>query len=133
MKFIKFLFLFILSSCLFLGTAFSAYAQENELVKPITTKTDTIIQKPSKNANLQSEVKYNAEDSIRIDKKNSIIYLYGKARIIYTDFELDADYIRYDQKTIPFLPKANLISRLIDIKADQFLNKAATSPSPPIL
>ncbi|MEO8795628.1 MAG: putative LPS assembly protein LptD, partial [Daejeonella sp.] len=47
---------------------------------------------------LKSQVKYSAEDSIRFDHINNVVYLYGKGRIIYDDFELDADYIRLDQK-----------------------------------
>lgn len=47
---------------------------------------------------LSSKVKYTAEDSIRFDRANNVVYLYGKARIISEDVELDADYIRLDQK-----------------------------------
>ncbi len=59
-----------------------------------TTKVDTVDQKIT---SIDSKVKYTAEDSIRFDRAKNIVYLYGKARIIYNDFELDADYIRLDQ------------------------------------
>jgi lipopolysaccharide assembly outer membrane protein LptD (OstA) len=47
---------------------------------------------------LQSEVKAHAEDSTRVDNVHDILYLYGKARVTYEDFELDADYIMVDRK-----------------------------------
>ncbi|MBE7174937.1 MAG: LPS-assembly protein LptD [Mucilaginibacter polytrichastri] len=48
---------------------------------------------------MNSKVEYKADDSIRIDRVNNMVYLYGKARVTYDDFELDADFIRLDQKT----------------------------------
>jgi lipopolysaccharide assembly outer membrane protein LptD (OstA) len=39
-----------------------------------------------------------AEDSSYFDHEHEINYLYGKARVTYGDFSLDADYIRIDQK-----------------------------------
>lgn len=45
------------------------------------------------------KIEYSAEDSTKYSKDNSIIYLYGKARVIYNLFELDADYIQYNSKT----------------------------------
>jgi hypothetical protein len=47
---------------------------------------------------LHSEVKSHAEDSTIVDQVHEITYLYGSARVTYEDFELDADYIRVDQK-----------------------------------
>ena len=43
---------------------------------------------------MDTEVKYTAEDSIIMVKDSNIVYMYGQARIKYGDFELDADYIR---------------------------------------
>jgi hypothetical protein len=51
-----------------------------------------------KNGGIQSEVKAVAEDSTIVDNEHDILYLYGRARVTYEDFELDADYIRVDQK-----------------------------------
>lgn len=62
--------------------------------KQDTTKTDTLKTKGGLNAT----VKYAAEDSIRIDELNNIVYLYGRARITYEDAAIDADYIKLDQK-----------------------------------
>lgn len=44
------------------------------------------------------KIEYSAIDSIKHSKDNNITYLYGKARVIYQSFELDADYIQYDLK-----------------------------------
>jgi len=45
------------------------------------------------------KIEYSAVDSTKFSKDKSVIYLYGKARVIYQSFELDADYISYDSKT----------------------------------
>lgn len=64
-------------------------------IKSAAGKTDTT----KKNAeSLKSEVISHAEDSVVTDQVHQITYLYGKARVKYEDFELDADYIRLDQK-----------------------------------
>lgn len=69
-------------------------APDNKGVTKPIVKTDT-----SKNkGGLQSQVKAVAEDSTIADHVHDILYLYGKARVTYEDFELDADYIRVDQK-----------------------------------
>ena len=47
---------------------------------------------------LKSIVNAHADDSTRYDDARQISYLYGKARVTYEDFELDADYIRVDYK-----------------------------------
>jgi lipopolysaccharide assembly outer membrane protein LptD (OstA) len=39
-----------------------------------------------------------AADSSYFDQDNKIYYLWGKAHVVYEDFELNADYIRVDQK-----------------------------------
>ncbi len=80
--------------------------KDRKLIKGKKTKTTSAIKNSAgttdttiKKANgLQSEVKTHAEDSIRVDRAHEITYLYGRARVTYEDFELDADYIRVDQK-----------------------------------
>jgi hypothetical protein len=47
-------------------------------------------------ADLESELHVVAEDSTIY--VGDVVYLYGKARVTYVDFELDADYIRVDKK-----------------------------------
>lgn len=59
-----------------------------------TAKNDTT----PKNQKLESEAKATANDSTYIDNVNNIMYLYGQARVTYQDFQLDADFIRYDKK-----------------------------------
>ncbi|MBB3970938.1 putative LPS assembly protein LptD [Mucilaginibacter phyllosphaerae] len=61
---------------------------------PLTAKRDTT---PSAGG-LKSVVKAVAEDSSYVDNENKISYWYGKARVTYEDFELDAEYIRVDEK-----------------------------------
>ena len=66
----------------------------NNPVNNASSPTDT-----GKNKNgLKSMVTARAEDSTRYDDARQILYLYGRARVTYEDFELDADYIRVDQK-----------------------------------
>jgi LptD protein len=73
---------------------------KNAVVKNDTTK---------KNSNgIQSEVKSHAEDSTIVDQVHEITYLYGKARVTYEDFELDADYIRVDKKNHLMFAKGSI-------------------------
>ena len=57
---------------------------------------------------MASEVKSHAEDSVITDKEHDITYLYGRARVTYEDFELDADYIRVDQKNHLLFAKGSI-------------------------
>lgn len=57
---------------------------------------------------LQSEVTTHAEDSIKYSTDHQIIYLYGRARVTYEDIELDADYIRVDQKSHLLFAKGSI-------------------------
>ena len=68
--------------------------KNSKAITPIKPAADTT----KKTGELQSEVKSHAEDSTIVDQEHEITYLYGKARVTYEDFELDADYIRVDQK-----------------------------------
>ncbi len=61
----------------------------------LRSKSDTT-SKPKNGLN--STVKYGAADSIVQDYPNSVVYLYGRARITYEDAAIDADYIKLDQK-----------------------------------
>lgn len=61
-----------------------------------SVRTDTTLKKSS--TGLNSEIQYTAEDSIRFSIDGNTIYLFGNGRIAYEDLELDADYIRIDQK-----------------------------------
>ncbi len=115
MKLKKGLFLFILFNCFYLGANSSLFAQKKPTAKFPSVKVDTIKQSKSKSAKLDAGVKYTAEDSIRFDKINGIVYLYGRAQVNYTDFELDADYIRLDQKNSTVFAKG-----VFDVKANRY-------------
>lgn len=62
-----------------------------------TLQTDSI-KKNSNNNRLNDQIIATAEDSTLYDAINNIIYLYGKARVVYGDKEVDAGFIRLDQK-----------------------------------
>lgn len=69
---------------------------------PVTAKpADTIVKKkgsPADLNNIDDEITMSDEDSTVNDLEHQLHYLYGNARITYGDFELDADYIRIDDK-----------------------------------
>lgn len=99
MKFIKSFFRYSVSSAFFFLLAIPVYSQQ-PVLKPAPVKRDTVPVPGTSptGGGFTSKVSYTAEDSIRFDHINNIVYLYGKARIMYNDFQLDADYIRLDQK-----------------------------------
>src|ERR1700748_785798 len=63
--------------------------------KAAANKNDTTKKQKS---GLNSIVTAHAEDSTRYDDVHQILYLYGQARVGYEDVNLDADYIRVDEK-----------------------------------
>lgn len=63
--------------------------------KPDALAGDTT--KISKDA-LEAEVLYSAEDSIRFEVDSQMVYLFGKAKVNYTDVELKANYIELSLK-----------------------------------
>ncbi|UOE52037.1 LPS-assembly protein LptD [Mucilaginibacter sp. SMC90] len=65
--------------------------------KPVSSLPANDTTKKNKGG-IQSEIKATAEDSTHSDREHQINYFYGKARVTYEDFELDADYIRVDEK-----------------------------------
>jgi len=86
--------------------------------KQPTKSTSAASDTTKKKDGLQSEVKSHAEDSTIVDQVHEITYLYGKARVTYEDFELDADYIRVDQKNHLLFAKG-----MIDPVTHQYLGK----------
>lgn len=70
----------------------------NKSGKTPATKTTTAAKDTTKGG-LKSIVTAHAEDSTRYDDARQISYLYGRARVTYEDFELDADYIQVNYKT----------------------------------
>jgi len=80
------------------ATAFSKFnsfqvPQQTDSSKLDTTKNNVTITQQG-----DSKIEYSAEDSTKYSKDGNVIHLYGKARVIYQTFELDAEYIRYDSK-----------------------------------
>lgn len=69
-----------------------------QVLQQDTTKTDTTKNGVKNNVSTDSNIEYSAQDSINYSQDGAIVYLYGKARVIYQTFELDADYISYDSK-----------------------------------
>lgn len=63
-----------------------------------TTKK-MVMQTNPKDTTGSEKVQYGARDSVVLSKDSSIVHLYGKARVLYQDIELDADYIRFDNNT----------------------------------
>ncbi|NQV76110.1 MAG: hypothetical protein HQ491_08670, partial [Bacteroidetes bacterium] len=109
MKFIKPIFIvFSLVTLITIAINGSVYAQRPVLrpdtavrkttLSSDTIKLDTVTKKSTASGAFTSKVTYSAEDSIKADITNNIVYLYGKAHVKYEDFELEADYIRLDQK-----------------------------------
>ncbi|WCT09953.1 putative LPS assembly protein LptD [Mucilaginibacter jinjuensis] len=76
--------------------------------KPVSAAKDT---SSKSNSRLESMVKWSAEDSTYTDNDHNIMYLYGKARVTYEDFELDADFIRVDQKNHQIFAKGRIDPR----------------------
>jgi LptD protein len=142
LKFIKLFFLLQIISTVNVIAATHNYSIFNLRASADTTKRDTTKSKPTKgNKNttdpktkrttnvkndttkknqggLKSEVTSHAEDSVVTDQEHQITYLYGKARVKYEDFELDADYIRLDQKNHLMFARGS-----IDPKTKQYINR----------
>lgn len=107
MKFIRLIFIYFFTIALLpIGFRHPAYAQDTVLrrdnanrdttLRVPLIKADTVTKKSNKGG-LTSKVNYSAQDSMIFDISTKIVFLYGKGRVIYEDFELDADFIRLDQ------------------------------------
>lgn len=77
----------------------SSAGKKNVPAKGSKTATAAKDTSSKSKGNLENLVKWTAEDSSYVDKEHNIMYLYGRARVTYEDFEVDADYIRVNQKT----------------------------------
>ncbi|HCN82130.1 MAG TPA: hypothetical protein DIT07_00695 [Sphingobacteriaceae bacterium] len=111
MKFIKGFFIHYLFSGILLIISSNAFAQRIISPKDTTTRsqliqTDSLTKKSASSSGLNSKVSYKG-DTVFLDFKTNIRYLIGKARVIYGDFELDADYIRLDQNTNEIFAKGS--------------------------
>ncbi len=72
---------------------FQTKPQQIDSPKRDTTK------KVMKKSSLDSKLEYYAKDSAVVDRKNEVQYLYGGARVKYEGLELDAEFIRFDNKS----------------------------------
>ena len=79
------------------ANAFSHFSLQ-QIIQQDTTKKDTTKKTSKNNSSIDQKVEYKAEDSVKMSADKSIVYLYGNARVVYGDFELDAAYIKYDKK-----------------------------------
>jgi lipopolysaccharide assembly outer membrane protein LptD (OstA) len=82
------------------ASAFSSFSFQQVVKTQDSAKKDTtkIVKKMTKST-LDEKLEYSARDSVNLDRKNKVTHLYGDARVIYEEFQLDAAYIRYDMKT----------------------------------
>ncbi len=62
----------------------------------VTNAQDTVLVADQQEEFLENEVKYFANDSIRFNVKDQVVYLYGQALVEYEDVSLKAAYIAYD-------------------------------------
>lgn len=81
-------------------------------------KTDTVKNKTAPRTSLNSKITYSAVDSTNFDMINNIVFLYGNARVKYEDFEIEADYIRLDQKNNSLFAKGR-----VDPKTKRYTGK----------
>lgn len=88
MKLLKHL-IFIITVLLLTTVSNAVKAIGNYAFQQTVQKADTV---------KKDKVEYKARDSTIAKRTTEIIYLYGDAKIIYNDFELNADYIKYDKK-----------------------------------
>ena len=73
----------------------SAFAElpDSVVLRDTTVHSDTVYKKISRDA-IEKRVTYEAQDSIVVDLKNRITYLFGNAVVYYDDLELRADFIQ---------------------------------------
>ena len=89
----------------FAFSSFSSFqvVQQIDTIKKDTTKKETArkpgLQTNPKDTTASEKIQYTAKDSIAFSKDSSVVYMYGKARVIYQGLELDAEFIKYDNKT----------------------------------
>ncbi len=86
----------------------------------ITADTLAIADNETSDDALQSQVKYHAADSIRVDIDGQIVYLYGKATVDYQDLHLQADYIVIDMDNKELYAKGTVDSTGETIGSPEF-------------
>jgi len=105
------------------ANAFSRFSLQ-QIIQQDTSKKDTTKKVAKNNSGLDQKVEYKA-DSVKFNKNKSVVYLYGNARVLYGDFELDADYIRYDSDK-----KVIFASGRTDPKTNKYVGKPIFKSGP---
>lgn len=61
-----------------------------------STELDSAAIVPKRKSSLEHQVEYKAQDSMRVDLISQKVYLYGAAKAVYGDINLEADYIEIE-------------------------------------
>jgi hypothetical protein len=69
------------------------------LTDTLKQKVDTLVTTSNEEDAIDSQVDYDADDSIRIEAEHKKVYLYGNASVHYQDFDMKAAYIEIDNNT----------------------------------
>ncbi len=133
-----FFIIFSLTFIFVLNKGSILYAQQNNLptdnapseprLSIDTIKLDTTYNKTKTSGNFTSKVNYSAEDSIKADVTNNIVLLYGKAKVKYEDFELEADFIRLDQKNNSLFASGSINPKTKKYEGKPILNQGNDPP-----
>jgi hypothetical protein len=128
LKFIRPFFIRYLFTATLLLITCNIFAQriispKDTITQSQLTQTDSLTKKSTSSGGLSSEVSYKA-DTVIADLDNDITYLFGKARVTYDDFQLDADYIRLDRKNNSVFAKGS-----IDTINHQYTGRPIFKPS----
>ncbi len=116
----KFTYIFFTCFLLFvhIGTTASAYFQQDSVKKTDATdsisssavvKTDTL-RKNSKPGQINDVITFTAKDSSVYNAETNEWYLYGNARVTYGEKQVDAGFIRLNQKTNTLFAKGKVDS-----------------------
>ncbi|MCB2195970.1 MAG: LPS-assembly protein LptD [Bacteroidetes bacterium] len=81
------------------GQSLESDGNNNSAITDSIAISDSIATQNQKKTNfIQTQVIYNAQDSIILSSDAKKVYLFNKAKIVYGDIELEADYIEYDEE-----------------------------------
>lgn len=95
MKQVLFFVLLVLANYSFAQTDSASQVNRVPIPKDTATFTDTLVI-PAKQGQISSTIIYSCNDSIAMDVVNKKVFLYGKAKIVYEEFTLEAGKIEID-------------------------------------
>ncbi|MDF2457572.1 MAG: hypothetical protein K0R51_3565 [Cytophagaceae bacterium] len=87
--------LLLLANVSFAQTDSTSQGNTAIVPKDSASITDTLVI-PAKQGQISSTIIYSCNDSIAMDVVNKKVFLYGKAKIVYEDFTLEAGRIEID-------------------------------------